>query len=160
MTRLLITGGCGFVGVNLVDFLRRESQFDIVVIDNLMLGRREYLAPYDVTFIEGDIRDVGLVNEAMRGITSVVHLAADTRVIDSIQNPLINFEINVTGTFNLLQAAKKADVEAFVFASTGGAIVGEAVPPVHEQMPPRPISPYGASKLAGEGYSSIFSRGK
>ena len=157
MTRLLITGGCGFVGVNLVDFLRRESNYDIVVIDNLTLGRREYLAPYDVEFIEGDVRDIGLVNEAMRNVTSVVHLAADTRVIDSIENPLMNFEVNVIGTFNLLQAARKAGVEAFVFASTGGAIVGEAVPPVHEQMPPRPISPYGASKLACEGYLSAFS---
>jgi UDP-glucose 4-epimerase len=155
--RLLVTGGCGFVGVNLIDFLRRESKCDIVVLDNLTLGRREYLAPYEVKFVEGDIRDVAVVNEAMRGISSVIHLAADTRVIDSIQNPLINFEVNVSGTFNLLQAAKKAGVEAFVFASTGGAIVGHAVPPVHEQMPPRPISPYGASKLAGEGYLSAFS---
>ena len=156
MKRLLITGGCGFVGVNLIDFLRREADYDIVVLDNLSLGRKEYLEPYRVRVLAGDICNPAIVNEALAGVSTVVHLAADTRVIESIQNPRLNFEVNVIGTFNLIEAAKKAGIEQFVFASTGGAIVGQVDPPVHEQIPPRPISPYGASKLAAEGYLSAY----
>jgi UDP-glucose 4-epimerase len=156
MTRVLITGGCGFIGVNLIDFLRREADFDIVVLDDLSLGRKEYLEPYGVKFIAGDIRNPAIVSEAVVGASAIVHLAADTRVIDSIQNPRFNFDVNVIGTFNLIEISRKADVEQFIFASTGGAIVGHAEPPVHEDIPPRPISPYGASKLAAEGYLSSY----
>ena len=156
MERLLITGGCGFIGVNLIDYLRRTGDWSITVLDNLSVGRREYLKPYDVDFIEGDIRDRELAERAMKKAFAVVHLAADTRVIESIENPTKNFETNVIGTFELLQIARRAQVERFVFASTGGAIIGPAVPPVHEGMVPRPVSPYGASKLAGEAYLSAY----
>jgi UDP-glucose 4-epimerase len=156
MKGLLITGGCGFIGVNLIDFLRRKADCDIVVLDNLSLGRKEYLESYQVRFLAGDICDPAIVKEAVAGVSAIVHLAADTRVIESIQNPRLNFEVNVIGTFNLIEAAKKAGIEQLVFASTGGAIVGQANPPVHEEIPPRPISPYGASKLAAEGYLSAF----
>jgi len=156
MERLLITGGCGFIGVNLIDYLRRAGDWSISVLDNLSVGRREYLKPYDVDFIEGDIRDRELAGRAMKNAFAVVHLAADTRVIESIENPTKNFDTNVIGTFELLQIARKAQVERFVFASTGGAIIGPAVPPVHEGMVPRPVSPYGASKLAGEAYLSAY----
>lgn len=156
MRRLLITGGCGFIGINLVDFLRREGDYDIVVLDDLSLGRREYLEPYRVKFIAGNICDLNVVNEAITGVSAIVHLAADTRVVDSIKNPRFNFEVNVVGTFNLIEAARNVGIEQFVFASTGGAIVGQVDPPVHEEIPPRPISPYGASKLAAEGYLSSF----
>ena len=156
MERLLITGGCGFIGVNLIDYLRRTGDWSISVLDNLSVGRREYLKPYDVDFIEGDIRDRELAGRAMKNAFAVVHLAADTRVIESIENPTKNFDTNVIGTFELLQIARKAQVERFVFASTGGAIIGPAVPPVHEGMVPRPVSPYGASKLAGEAYLSAY----
>jgi UDP-glucose 4-epimerase len=156
MKRLLITGGCGFIGVNLIDFLRREADYDIVVLDDLSLGRKEYVEPYGVKLIASSICDPAVVNDTVAGVSAIVHLAADTRVIESIQNPRLNFEVNVVGTFNLIEAAKKAGIEQFVFASTGGAIVGQADPPVHEQIPPRPISPYGASKLAAEGYLSCY----
>jgi len=156
MERLLITGGCGFIGVNLIDYLRRTGDWSITVLDNLSVGRREYLKPYDVDFVEGDIRDTELAERAMKKAFAVVHLAADTRVIESIENPTKNFETNVIGTFELLQIARRAQVERFVFASTGGAIIGPAVPPVHEGMVPRPVSPYGASKLAGEAYLSAY----
>ena len=156
MERLLITGGCGFIGVNLIDYLRRTGDWSITVLDNLSVGRREYLKPYNVDFIEGGIRDRELAARAMKNAFAVVHLAADTRVIESIENPTKNFDTNVIGTFELLQIARKAQVERFVFASTGGAIIGPAVPPVHEGMVPRPVSPYGASKLAGEAYLSAY----
>ena len=155
--KILVTGGCGFIGLNLIGFLNRSrSGHSVIVFDNLSLGKKEHLSGYDVEFIEGDIRDKELVGGLMKRVSAVIHLAADTRVIDSIDNPDFNFEVNVVGTYNLLCAARAASVEHFVFASTGGAIVGEAVPPVHEAMVPKPLSLYGASKLMGEGYCSAF----
>lgn len=154
--KLLITGGCGFIGINLIEYLSRNASYDIVVLDNLSLGKKEHLAGFKTDFIEGDIRDQALVSSTMKNIDAVIHLAADTRVMDSIANPDYNFEVNVVGTYNLLRAARAAGVNRFVSASTGGAIVGDAKPPVHEQMVPRPQSPYGASKLFAEGYCSAF----
>ncbi|PKN65121.1 MAG: epimerase [Deltaproteobacteria bacterium HGW-Deltaproteobacteria-15] len=155
---LLITGGCGFIGLNLIDYLRRESKHRIVVLDNLIVGKREYLNEFDVCFFEGDIRDANMVKEILRdeNIEGIIHLAADTRVVDSIENPDFNFDVNVNGTYSLLRVARSEKVERFVFASTGGAIIGETTPPVHEEMVPRPISPYGASKLCGEAYCSAL----
>jgi UDP-glucose 4-epimerase len=154
--KILLTGGCGFIGVNLLDYFQKNTSDKIIVMDNLSVGKSEYLKEFDVEFVEGDIRDANLVNHLMKKVDAVIHLAADTRVIDSIQNPDYNFDVNVTGTYNLLCSARNHDVEKFVMASTGGAIVGEASPPVHEKMVPRPISPYGASKLCGEAYCSAF----
>lgn len=156
MQRLLITGGAGFIGVNLIAHLRTHAALEITVLDNLSLGRREHLDPYGVNLIEGDVRDPEALSRSLRHADAVVHLAADTRVTESIEAPRHNFEVNVLGTFNLLEACRSAGVARVVFASTGGAIIGEATPPVHERMVARPISPYGASKLAGEGYLSAF----
>ena len=86
----------------------------------------------------------------------MVHLAADTRVMDSIEDPTHNFDNNVVGTFNLLNACRELGVSRVVAASTGGAILGEVEPPVHEEMAPMPTSPYGASKLMLEGYLSAY----
>jgi UDP-glucose 4-epimerase len=153
---ILITGGCGFIGINLLDFFQKNTSNQIIVLDNLSIGKSEYLKEFDVEFIEGDIRDLYLVNQIMKKVDAVIHLAADTRVIDSIENPDYNFDVNVTGTYNLLCSARNHEVEKFVMASTGGAIVGNESPPVNEKMVPRPISPYGASKLCGEAYCSAF----
>ncbi len=156
MKRVLITGGCGFIGLNLIAYLKDKSKSDLVVLDNLSLGSKDSLREFDVEFYEGDIRDITLVEKLMSSVDSVIHLAADTRVIESIENPDYNFDVNVVGTYNLLRAARKSNIEHFVLASTGGAILGEAEPPVHEGMVPRPVSPYGASKLFAEGYCSAF----
>ncbi len=154
---LLVTGGCGFIGVNLIHFLRsRHPEINITVLDNLSLGRKEHVDEFDLEFIEGDIRDFDLVDRLCAGMDAIVHLAADTRVMDSIENPDFNFDVNVSGTYNLLKAARNHSVANFVLASTGGAIIGRAEPPVHEDMVPRPMSPYGASKLMAEGYLSAF----
>lgn len=155
MRSYLVTGGCGFIGVNLVSRLVARGG-RVRVFDNLSLGKREHVEPYGAEVLVGDVRDPAAVARAVEGMDAVIHLAAHTRVIDSISDPQLNFDVNAAGTLNVLQASRDAGVKSFIFASTGGAILGEQEPPVHEEMVPRPISPYGASKLAGEGYCSAF----
>lgn len=151
----LIVGGAGFIGSNFIRTLSR-TDIKIRVLDDLSSGRAQDLDYLSVELVVGDIRDRQLVDQAMAGVEIVVCLAAHTGVVQSIKNPAADMSVNVAGTLNLLEAAVRHQVDRFIFASTGGAIVGEAEPPVHEQMPPRPLSPYGAGKLAGEGYCSAF----
>ena len=151
----LITGGAGFIGVNLVRALLPVNG-KIRVLDNLSSGRAQDLEGLTADLLVGDIRDRQAVDAAMTGVTVVFHLAAHTGVVQSVADPAMDMSINVAGTLNLLEAARHHRVERFIFASTGGAIVGDVNPPVTEEMPPRPLSPYGAGKLAGEGYCSAF----
>ncbi len=155
MKSYLITGGCGFIGVNLISRLVAEGA-SVRILDNLSLGKREDVDPLGVDLQVGDIRDLPAVAAACKGVDVVVHLAAHTRVVESVTNPELNFEINAIGTMNVLRACREAGVKKMIFASTGGAILGEQEPPVHEGMVPRPISPYGASKLVGEAYCSAY----
>lgn len=154
--RILISGGCGFIGANLIASLSNADDLSIRVIDNESLGKHEHISEFGVELIKGDITDPDAFDQAMKGVDAVVHLAADTRVEDSLADPAHNFQVNVVGTFNLLQSMRAQGVKRVVFASSGGTILGEAQCPVHENMLPKPISPYGASKLAGEGYLSAF----
>jgi UDP-glucose 4-epimerase len=151
----LITGGAGFIGSNLIRALAGQGM-EIRVLDNLSSGRAEDLEGMPVNLVIGDIRDRATVDRVMAGVQIVIALAAHTGVVQSVENPAEDMSVNVAGILNLLDTARRRGVERFIFASTGGAIVGEAVPPVHEEMPPRPVSPYGAAKLAGEGYCSAF----
>lgn len=155
MKHYLVTGGCGFIGVNLVSRLCGRGDA-VRVFDNLSTGRHEDAAALGAQVIVGDVRDASALSDAAKGADVVVHLAAHTRVIESIADPDLNFDVNVLGTKNVLQACRDAGVQKLVFASTGGAILGDREPPVHEEMVPRPISPYGAGKLAGEAYCSAF----
>ena len=155
MKSYLVTGGCGFIGVNLTTRLIANGA-RVRIFDDLSLGKREDVEPLGVDLQVGDIRDFAAIKAACKDIDTVVHLAAHTRVIESVTNPELNFEINAIGTMNVLRACRDAGVKKFIFASTGGAILGEQEPPVHEGMVPRPVSPYGASKLVGEGYCSAF----
>lgn len=157
MKNVLITGGAGFIGRHLADHLLDAGDVNVSVIDNESLGDRSHLDLERVRFIPGDLRNPDDLREALTGQDAVVHLAADTRVMDSIENPRHNFESNVIGTFNLLELSRELGVGRIVAASTGGAILGDVEPPVHEEMAPRPTSPYGASKLMLEGYLSAFS---
>ena len=157
MRRVLITGGAGFIGAHLAGHLVRSGDYAVTVIDNESLGSRDSLDGQELRFVRGDIRDRDALRAVLDGQDAVVHLAADTRVIDSIEDPANNFDTNVVGTFNLLEACRELGVPRIVAASTGGAIVGDVPPPVHEQMAARPTSPYGASKLMLEGYLSAYS---
>ena len=154
MVKILVTGGCGFIGSNLVPMLL-EQGYGVRVLDNLSVGSADVLDELDVELRVGDIRDPGAVAEAVQGVDGVVHLAAHTNVIDSQREPLLDFEINAHGTLNLLLACRDQDVTRFVFASSN-APIGETTPPIDESKPPHPLCPYGASKLAGEGYCAAF----
>lgn len=172
----LITGGCGFIGTELIrDLLRNGLVSTIRVLDNLSVGTRKDLARItrsaddrwpgpddkgrsrkdDVELVVGDIRNPDDCVRAAEGMDVIVHLAANTGVGPSVEDPVGDMENNVRGTLNMLQAARKQGVKRFVFASSG-APVGEVTPPIHEGLAPRPASPYGASKLAGEGYCSAY----
>jgi len=105
--------------------------------------------------IVDDIRDADLALRVCEGVDAVVHLAANTGVMPSIENPRADCLTNVIGTFNYLEACRQNGVEKFIIASSG-APLGEQSPPIHEEMVPRPISPYGASKLCGEAYCSVY----
>ena len=151
----LVTGGCGFIGSNLVPILLGRGN-RVRVLDNLSVGSADALAGLDVELQVGDICDPQAVADAVHGVDSVVHLAAQTGVIPSQRDPLLDFEINARGTVNMLLACHDQGVARFVFASSN-APIGETTPPIDETKPANPLSPYGASKLAGEGYCSAFS---
>jgi UDP-glucose 4-epimerase len=174
MRRWLITGGCGFIGCNLVRHLLAEGGHRIRVLDNLEVGRAERLralapvvevapatcgAPSDdrIELVVGDILDADVVRASTRGCEVLVHLAANTGVALSVQDPRRDCLVNVVGTLNCLEAARQERTSRFVFGSSG-APVGEVEPPVHEEKAPHPVSPYGASKLSGEGYCSAYFR--
>jgi UDP-glucose 4-epimerase len=152
--KVLVTGGAGFIGTNLVPKLMALGH-PIRILDNLSAGQSGYTAFPPVEFLQGDIRDQRAVDEAVKRCDAVVHLAAQTNVQHSLKNPREDFQINVEGIFNLLEASVKQGVKKFVFASSN-AVVGQMIPPVHEAMPAKPLAPYGSSKLAGEAYCSAF----
>ncbi|HEY1624079.1 MAG TPA: NAD-dependent epimerase/dehydratase family protein [Streptosporangiaceae bacterium] len=155
--RILVTGGAGFVGATLVRQLV-ASGYRVRVLDNLSTGDEAHLAGVDAELVTGDIRDTGALDDAIGGMDAVIHLAAAGSVVGSVTDPVANFESNVVGTFRVLDAARRAGVERTVQASTGGALIGDATPPVNEKSLPKPLSPYGASKLAGEGYAHAFAK--
>ncbi len=152
--RILVTGGCGFVGANLIRSLL-ERQYDVVVVDNLSAGRREYLNGLDVAIVVGDVRDPSGWKRLLHEGDAIIHLAAHTGVPDSITNPSEDFDVNVGGTLAVLMAARECGVQRFIFASSN-APLGRQQPPASEGKPALPLSPYGASKLAGEGYCLAF----
>jgi len=169
----LITGGCGFIGTSLIRTLEAQGGHNIRVLDNLSTGTRQDLslvchftetdckslqdAPHGVELVVGDILDEKLTMEVSEGIDVIVHLAANTGVGPSVEDPRSDCYSNVIGTFNYLEACRIKQVPRFVFASSG-APAGEVEPPIHEELPAHPVSPYGASKLAGEGYCSAYAR--
>jgi len=156
---VLVTGGAGFIGSHLVPRLL-ELGYSVTVLDNLSNGKLENLEGVidhpKFMFQRGDILDKTLLNEVFGGVDSVIHLAALIDISASVADPILNHEVNVNGTFNMLHAAVKHDVKKFVFASST-AVYGDAKTlPLQENFALHPISPYSAAKVAGEAYCSAF----
>lgn len=154
--KVLITGGAGFIGSHIADRVG-EAGHEVVVLDNLSSGKRENI-PAGVQLIEADIRSE-VAAEAIRngGFDAVIHQAAQIDVRKSVVDPRFDADVNILGLLNLLEASVAGGVKRFLFASSGGACYGEQdVYPAPESHPSRPVSPYGASKAAGELYLGYY----
>jgi UDP-glucose 4-epimerase len=154
---VLVTGGGGFIGSNLVRSLLERGD-RVRVLDNFSTGRRENLEGLDVEVVEGELRSYERVHAAVRGAEVVFHLGALGSVPRSVQDPLTTSAVNVEGTLNVLLAARDEGVRRVVFASSSSVYGSSETLPLHESMPVDPISPYGVAKLAAERYCVSFAR--
>ena len=153
---ILVTGGAGFIGSNLVDRLSLGNR--VIVLDNLSSGLPSNLGQSKerITFIKGDVLDKGLLKDIVAEVEFVFHLAANVGNVKSIEDPGFDMEVNIKGTINLLEACVNSNIKRLVYSSSG-AIFGEAkYLPVDEDHPLNPESPYGVSKLAAEKYCFAF----
>ncbi|MBV8256976.1 MAG: NAD-dependent epimerase/dehydratase family protein [Actinobacteria bacterium] len=157
MTRVLVTGGGGFIGANLVRGLLEQGD-EVRVLDNFSTGNRQNLAGLDVEIVEGELRSYERVHNAVRGVELVYHLGALGSVPRSVQDPLTSSAVNVEGTLNVLLAARDEGVRRVVFSSSSSVYGNSGELPRTEAMPADPISPYGVAKLAAERYCVSFSR--
>jgi UDP-glucose 4-epimerase len=158
MAKVLVTGGAGFIGSHLVDALISQGH-RVTVVDDLSSGRRENLVP-EARFIRADIR-----SSRMKDVWQdfrpeyVFHLAAQKNLRTSVNDPLLDADINITGSLNIIELSRQFKIKKFIFSSTGGAIYGEdASLPTPESAPPQPESPYGISKFTIEQYLDFFQK--
>lgn len=155
MQNVLITGNAGFIGTNLTKYLH-EKGYNIRGMDNFSTGIKNYVPDYVEMAEFGDITYYTNCIEATEDVDVVIHLAAESGVHKSIKDPLWTSRVNTMGTLNLLQASVESEVKKFIFASSGGTILGAQEPPVHEESSIKPISPYGASKAAAEHFTNSY----
>ncbi len=151
---VLVTGGAGFIGSNLVARLIADGR-DVRVLDDMSSGKRENL-PVNVELVEGDIADENVVRKALTGVEIVFHLAARTSVARSVEGPLATDTVNIHGTLVVLKASVDSGVRRLVCASSSSVYGGAASLPSAENAPALPRSPYAVSKLAGEHYCRVF----
>lgn len=155
--KYLVTGGAGFIGSHIVRTLLEQGQ-EVKVLDNFSTGKRENIADFEkrIELIEGDLRDASKIAEAVRGVDVIFHEAAFVSVPQSMDEPQNCFDINVTGTSMLFDAARRAGVKRAVFA-TSAAVYGDSTEiPLTEETPLRPLSPYAASKRVDEIYGQLY----
>src|SRR4051812_39214006 len=157
MSRVLVTGGGGFIGSNLAERLLRDGH-EVRILDNFATGRRENVARLgdDVELVEGDIQSYERAHTAVRGCEVVFHQGALPSVPRSVQDPLTSNAVNVTGTLNVLLASRDSDVRRVVFASSSSVYGANPELPKNEDLRTVPISPYAVAKLAGERYCRSF----
>ncbi|MCJ7824172.1 MAG: SDR family NAD(P)-dependent oxidoreductase, partial [Anaerolineales bacterium] len=155
MAKILITGGAGFIGSHLVRGLLDRGD-RVRVLDNLSTGSKANLTGLEVDFIEGDIHDATVVQESIKDVDAIFHLAAFISVAGSMEDPLTCYETNLNGSLNVLMQASQAGVRRVVLASSA-AVYGESESTVAENHPLNPLSPYAASKLAMEQAAKLFS---
>ncbi len=153
----MVTGGAGFIGSHLVENLLHLGH-SVKVIDNFSAGKRSNLAPFknDIEIFEIDVRDFDKVVAAVKGSDIILHHAALASVPASVADPITANEVNITGTLNVLESAKRNGVKRVVFAASSAAYGDDPESPKRENMRPQPLSPYAVGKLAGEYYCKMF----
>jgi UDP-glucose 4-epimerase len=158
--KYIVTGGAGFIGSHIVEELVKQ-QHEVVIFDNLFSGKIENIQPFlkkkNVTFMQGSITDLSLLKKICEGVDGIFHEGAIASVPRSIANPLATNEANVTGTLNVLIAARDCGVRKVLFASSSSVYGNTPTLPKREDMTPNPLSPYAVSKLTGEYYLKVFS---
>lgn len=157
--KVLVTGGCGFIGSHIVDKLI-ELGAKVIVIDNLSTGKLENIEHIlnKIEFIEGDIRDEILLDKILKDVNYISHQAALRSVPKSVEKPFQYHEVNVIATLKLFMKAKELGIKRIVYASSS-SVYGERLNfPEKETDPPKPLSPYAATKLFGEYYAYIFTK--
>lgn len=160
MKHILITGGAGFIGSNLIGhFLKKD--YKVTCLDNFATGHEHNITPFkshdNFRLIEGDIRDMATCHEAVKGVDYILHQAALGSVPRSIKDPLTSNEVNVTGFLNMLWAAKEAGVKRFVYAASSSTYGDSEALPKVEDVIGKPLSPYAITKYVNELYAEIFS---
>jgi UDP-glucose 4-epimerase len=155
--KFVVTGGAGFIGSHIVEAIARSHE--VVVIDNFSSGKRENLSMFadSINIIQGSITDLPLLKDAFKGADGIFHLGAIASVARSVDDPFVTHETNLTGTLNVLLAARDCGVRKVVFSSSSAVYGDELTLPKREDMPSFPLSPYAVSKLAGEYYCKVFS---
>ncbi|MCX5460418.1 NAD-dependent epimerase/dehydratase family protein [Streptomyces sp. FT1] len=155
--QIVITGGAGFIGGNLVQALAEQPQVTrLRVVDNLSTGDKANLAGLDIDFFEGDVQDAALLDQAFHGADAVVHLAALPSVPRSIRDPLASHHANATGTLQVLEAARRAGGPHVIAASSSSVYGSNTHLPKHEDLATAPMSPYAVTKLTAEAYLSAY----
>ncbi|TAJ43254.1 SDR family oxidoreductase [Methanofollis fontis] len=154
--RYIVTGGAGFIGSHIAEALFAEHE--VIIIDDLSAGHRQNLDGIPCEFVEGSVTDLDLLQEAFKGADGVFHQAAIASVPRSVEEPLTTHAANLTGTLNVLIAARDCGLKKVVMASTAAIYGEDPALPKTEEMPPHLCSPYAAQKLAGEHYASVFTR--
>ncbi|MEW6008502.1 MAG: GDP-mannose 4,6-dehydratase [Candidatus Omnitrophota bacterium] len=155
---ILVTGGAGFIGSNLVEVILKDKVKKLIVLDNFVAGKKENIENFQndrrFELIAGDIRDYGLVKKLVQKSDLIFNLAASKLVV-SLEHPRVDLETNILGTFNILEAARKNPVVRIVHASTG-SVLGSSHSPMAEEHCPNPTTLYGISKLAAEKYCLFY----
>ena len=154
--KVVVIGGAGFIGSHLTDALV-EKGYDVHVIDNLVAGNKDHVNP-KATLHVVDIRKLEDISPVIAGSDYVFHFAALPRVQYSIDNPVETHDVNVNGTLNVFLAAKNAGVKRVVYSASSSAYGDQDTMPLHEELPSRPLSPYGLQKYVGEHYARVFSQ--
>jgi len=153
--KILVTGGAGFVGSNLVDKLVEEGA-EVTVLDDLFTGRKENIDHFsDIRFIEGSVTDMDLISSLIKKTDIIFNLAVRNIIVSTV-SPLLDFQVNTGGTFNILLAAKKHGVGRIVYTSSASVYGNPKYLPISEDDRLSTLNPYAASKMAGENYCSAF----
>jgi UDP-glucose 4-epimerase len=155
---VLVTGGAGFIGANLCRALAEKPATRVTILDDLSTGSRDNLAGVDVELTEGSLLDLSVVDALVEDADVVVHLAARKSVPFSLVDPVSTHEVNATGTINVLEAARRIGDRHVVVASSSSVYGAHPALPTSEDQVTRPVSPYGASKLAGETYALAYAQ--